>query len=215
MTATTLLPMCVSRPARHDYVMSSKSVPPTAPPMRAVGPPPLPLLTVPITKRTTRDRLGVSFMPEPVEGGALISALEWGSIAWRANLRQGDIVKSVIIDGEEHPMEGGYRGAQLLRPACGVLRLRVRRPKPTRNEAAARPIQAAMRGMRVRTDVHVWRLAASHIQGAWRRASAMADLADALWAVDVIQCTAYKYVERRRRVRASVCRPIRSPARLE
>ena len=214
MGTMTILPTCVSHSARLDYVVSSKSAP-SVPPMRALGPPPLPLLTVPITKRLTRDRLGVSFMPEPVEGGALISALEWGSIAWRANLRPGDIVKSVIIDGEEHPMEGGYRAAQLLRPACGVIRLRVRRRKLTRNEAAARRIQAALRGMCVRSDLHVRRLAAEHIQGAWRRASAMADLADALWAVDVIQTAAFMYVERRRRVRASARRPIRSPPRLE
>lgn len=214
MACTMLLPTCVNQSARHDYVISSKSMP-SAPPMRAIGPPPLPLLTIPIHKRLTRDRLGVSFMPEPVEGGALISALEWGSIAWRGNLRPGDIVKSVIIDGEEHPMEGGYSAAKLLRPACGVIRLRVRRRKPTRDEAAARRIQSVLRGMCVRTDLHVRTLAAEHIQGTWRRASAMANLADALWAVDVIQAAAFLYVERKRRVRASVRRPIRSPPRLE
>ena len=211
----TLLPTCVDQTLRHSFEKTMASELSPRSPRSVVGPPPLPLLTIPIAKRSKRDRLGLSFRPDAIDGGALITALDFGSLAWRSKLRPGDIVRSVIIDGAEHPMEGGYSAAKLLRPACGVIRLRVRRRKPTRDEAAARRIQSVLRGMCVRTDLHVRTLAAEHIQGTWRRASAMANLADALWAVDVIQTAAFLYVERKRRVRASVRRPIRSPPRLE
>jgi hypothetical protein len=216
MGAITLLPTCVHHTQRHCFEKAAcEGIKPARSP-RVLGPPPLPLLTITVKKRSTRDRLGLSFMPEPVDGGALVSALEFGSLAWRSQLRPGDIVKSIVIDGAEHAMEGGYRAAQILRPAKGLLRLRVRRRKPTAEEIAAQLIQAALRGMRVRSAQHILQLAATHIQAAWRRAAAVIDYEDALWAAELIQYVTRQRLERRRRERAAR-RPvrIRSPPCLE
>lgn len=213
----TLLPTCVDQTLRHSFEKTMASELSPRSPRSVVGPPPLPLLTIPIAKRSKRDRLGLSFRPDAIDGGALITALDFGSLAWRSKLRPGDIVRSVIIDGAEHPMEGGYQAAGLLRPATGVLRLRVRRRKLSAEEVAARRIQAAARGMEVRAEQHEANLAATYIQAAWRRAEAMVDYADALWAAELIQDVAREQLERRKRRRreAGSTKQIRAPACLD
>ena len=182
---------------------------------KLVGPPPLPLLTVPVVK-SIGSRLGLSFYPEAVDGGALITKLEFGSITWRSKLRAGDVVMSVIHDGEDHPLQGGFQAAQLLRQTDGLLRFRVRRRKLTPQDVAARRVQAVVRGMLARSRGSVSHLAASHIQACWRRAEAMMDFAEILWAVDVIQVVTRQHLARCFRARAArMCGQIRSPAYLE
>ena len=181
-----------------------------------VGPPPLPLLTVPIVKRSIRSRLGMSFFPEAVDGGVLVTKLEFGSVAWRSKLRAGDVVMSVIYEGEDQPLQGGFQAAQLLREIDGLLRFRVRRRKLTPQDVATRRVQAVVRGMLARSRGSVSHLAASHIQACWRRAEAMMDFAEILWAVDVIQVVTRQHLARCFRARAArMCGQIRSPAYLE
>lgn len=212
MAVGTLLPTCVDQNHRHAFY--EKSVYEPSKP-KLVGPPPLPLMTIPIVKRI-RSRLGLSFHPEMIDGGTLITRLEFGSVAWRSKLRAGDVVMSVIIAGTEHPLEGGFRAAQLLRPAEGLLRFRVRRRKLSTKDLAARLIQAAVRGMLVKTQQHITHLAASHIQACWRRAEAMMDLEDTFWAVDLIQAVTRQHLARCLRARAArKSVQIRSPAFLE
>ena len=181
-----------------------------------VGPPPLPLLTIPIVKRSIRSRLGMSLFPEAVDGGVLVTRLEFGSVAWRSKLRAGDVVMSVIYEGEDQPLQGGFQAAQLLREIDGLLQFRVRRRKLSTQDVAARRIQAVARGMIARSQEYVTHLAASHIQACWRRAEAMMDLADAFWAVDVIHAVTREYLARCSRARAARSLvSIRSPAFLE
>ena len=183
---------------------------------KLVGPPPLPLLTIHFVKRSIRSRLGMSFFPEAVDGGVLVTKLEFGSVAWRSKLRAGDVVMSVIYDGEDHPLQGGFQAAQLLRQTDGLLRFCVRRRKLSIQDVAARRIQAVARGMFARSREYVTHLAASHIQACWRRAEAMMDLADAFWAVDVIHAVTRKHLARCFRARAArTCGQIRLPAYLE
>ena len=120
--------------------------------------------------------LGVRFYADAsAHDGAVIEAVEPDGVAWRMRLRAGDAVRAVRVlnTGVVHTLRSGYDAARVLRPASGVLLLRVD-PRPwTAADGAAARLQAAWLGRTERAAQRARRAAAVVVQAHWRRCEAM------------------------------------------
>ena len=170
----------------------------SSPSRRPPAPRPPPTHFVELAKASAKDRVGVRFLAEGKDGAAVVDAVDAYGPAWLAKLRRGDAVTAIIYDGQEHATESGYRAAELLRPMTGKLRLRVRRPRASRQETAAQTIQAAWVGCTVRTALWEARNAALVVQREWRRFAAEVTVGESLLAARAIQYYARLFVARRR-----------------
>jgi len=188
-------------------------LPPKAP---ALPPPPKapPPLYIELRKYSTRERLGVRFLAEGDKGGAVIESVEPYGLAWRAKLRPGDVVTTIVHGDKEMQTGSGHRAAEVLRPLQGVIGLRMLRERMSRADVAACRLQAAFIGHQVRLGFDDARRASLKIQTHFRRWEAQLYVHECLLAVRYIQDLARDYLEHRRAT-GGARSSIRAPATLD
>ena len=148
------------------------------PPPPTLPPPPRPDDTVIVEIVKPRGAsLGLRFCSETT-GGAELRMVDPYGLGWRQGLVWGDRVLSVLVasTGEETPTDSGSDAARALRPASGLIELRVRRRPRTTEDYAAVRIQAQVLGCFTRDTLRLRREAATVISAHWRRWCAIMDL---------------------------------------
>ena len=94
--------------------------------------------------------LRVLLTPQPTNGATIIHVDPHG-IAWRAKLRPGDRILSVLHDGKEHLICDGHAATTLIPSTIGELTLRVKQQRWTSKDHAAARIAAGWAGYKDRT----------------------------------------------------------------
>ena len=159
-------------PACKRPPFTLKPLPPPPPSQPAT-----PTVTLVEIHKRHGQALGVRFDAEDGEEGAAVQSVQPYGLAWREGLSWGDCIVSVrvVASGEEHLLCNGSDAAKVLRPADGLLELRVRRRRRTAEDHAAERIQAAVLGLFARDTIRERHAASTAIAAHWRRWCAIMD----------------------------------------